>query len=550
MRSWRPGWVTLAAVVVAAGLKVWLVYTGAVPFNADEAVVGLMARHIVGGARPVFFYGQAYMGSLDAFLIAAGFAVFGSQVWVIRLVQGLLYGGTLLTTVVLGREALGSWRVGVLAGWFLAVPAVNVTLYTTASLGNYGEALLLGNLILIGGLRIAKRLAGGRPVALWLWAGWGFLVGLGLWAFGLTLVYSLPVGFYLVWHLWRVGQEARRWRSRRWGVASVGVAGGVLLGAAPWWGFALANGVDRLLGELTGGAIAGVEGMAYWESPARHLFNLLVLGSTVIFGLRPPWEVRWLAFPLLPFALAFWLGVLLYIAGRLRAGRPHRREARLLTGVAVTLLAGFVLTPFGADPSGRYFLPLAVVLALFAADLVLTLEGQWGRWAWALPLLVLSFNLWGTLESASRNPPGLTTQFDPVAQVDHSQRGSLIEFLEARGETTGYSNYWVAYPLAFLSDEKLIYTPRLPYHLDFRYTPRDDRYLPYQERLAAAERVAYITTRHPPLDAYLRIRFARLGVSWKETTIGDYHLFYALSRVVRPEEIGLGQALTGKPYVP
>jgi hypothetical protein len=37
-----------------------------VPLNSDEAVVGLMARHILDGKRPVFYYGQAYMGSLDA----------------------------------------------------------------------------------------------------------------------------------------------------------------------------------------------------------------------------------------------------------------------------------------------------------------------------------------------------------------------------------------------------------------------------------------------------------------------------------------------------
>jgi hypothetical protein len=30
----------------------------------------------------------------------------------------------------------------------LAIPSVNVILYTTVSLGGYGEALLLGNLIL------------------------------------------------------------------------------------------------------------------------------------------------------------------------------------------------------------------------------------------------------------------------------------------------------------------------------------------------------------------------------------------------------------------
>ena len=75
------------AGVVRAGVLI----AGVVPFNADEAVVGLMARHILQGERPIFFYGQAYMGSLDAFLIALGFSLFGEQVWVIRMIQTLLY---------------------------------------------------------------------------------------------------------------------------------------------------------------------------------------------------------------------------------------------------------------------------------------------------------------------------------------------------------------------------------------------------------------------------------------------------------------------------
>ncbi len=70
--------------------------------------------------------------------------------------------------------------------------------------------------------------------------------------------------------------------------------------------------------------------------------------------------------------------------------------------------------------------------------------------------------LWGIVDSASRNPPGITTQFDPVARVDTRAYGDLVAFLEAHDERAGYTNYWVAYPLAFLSQERLIFVPRLP----------------------------------------------------------------------------------------
>ena len=126
-----------------------------VPFNADEAVVALMARHILQGAMSCF-YGQHYMGSLDAYLIAAGFLLFGQQVWVIRLVQALLYLGTWLRP----SGWAGSFRElenRSAGSRLLAIPTVNLTVYTTATLGGYGETLLIGNLVLWLGLEIAKR---------------------------------------------------------------------------------------------------------------------------------------------------------------------------------------------------------------------------------------------------------------------------------------------------------------------------------------------------------------------------------------------------------
>jgi 4-amino-4-deoxy-L-arabinose transferase-like glycosyltransferase len=532
-------WLVLA-LLLAVGLKTWLVAGGWVSFNSDEAVVALMARHILNGARPTFFYGQAYMGSLDAFLVALAFKIFGEQVWAIRLVQILLYSGVLACTVWLGKKSFGDWRVGAMAALLLAIPAVNVTLYTTVSLGGYGEALLLGNLILLCALQIVDHWRAGDfpgPLSWWVLCGW--LSGLGLWAIGLTLVYSLPAVIFLVLLSWRQ-QRKQPVPGVRWVAAFLALGAGALLGAAPWWLFALKNGFRALLVELTGGAIAGVEGLPWIFQVFRHTANLLLFGSTATFGLRPPWDVTWLALPLLPFVLMFWMGVIVFIFRSMRTDSPTRAAQALLAGVILTLMAGFVLTPFGADPSGRYFLPLAIPLSLFAAALVLEIQAKIGRWALGLALLLLVYNLWGTLQSALRFPPGITTQFYGPAQVDHRYDQALIDFLRQHAETRGYGNYWVAYPLAFLSGEDLIFVPRLPYHPDFRYSERDDRYLPYDDLVSQAQRVAYITTNHPDLDENLRMNFKKLGVTFQEIQIGDYDVFYALSQPVRPAQIGLG----------
>lgn len=534
-------WPTLLVFIglfIAAGFKFALLTLNRVPFNADEAVVALMARHILQGERPVFFYGQAYMGSLDAFLVAAGFRLFGEQVWVIRLVQTLLYLGTLITTAELGRRLFASRRVAALAVLLLAIPTVNVSLYTTVSLGGYGEALLIGNLILLAALQIERAWRAGLQNRLFTAAGlWGFLAGLGLWAFGLTLVYSLPSAVFLIIRL--VPQAVRNRHTRRlWSLSFLLVAG-FLVGASPWLVYAAQHGVGQLVFELVGSAVAGAESGSIANRFMSHLVNLLLLGASVIFGLRPPWEARWLGLPILPFALFFWIAVCAWMVRKaLHSRRAHRQL--ILLGVVLALLAGFLFTSFGVDPSGRYFVPLAVPLALFAADWFLVFARRRKSWAYAMVLLVVLYQAWGNLQAAA-SPTGLTTQFYAPSQIDHRYDAQLIQFLRSQGANAGYSNYWVSYPLAFLSEETLIFIPRLPYHTDLKYTRRDDRYLPYDWKVDQAARAAYITAKNPALDEYLRARFHDLQVSWSEQQIGDFRVYYRFSRVIRPDEINLGE---------
>lgn len=525
----------VAVLVIALALKIALLAADVLPFNSDEAVVALMARHILQGERPVFFYGQAYLGSLDAWLVAAAFAVLGESVTAIRVVQIILYLGTIITGWWLARLIYGTGWIANTAALLLAVPTVTVTLYTTVSIGGYGEILLIGNLLMLLALRL-----GGSDERWWHWASFGLLGGLGFWGFGLALVYFLPSLAYVV---------VRRVIARRLQPSSFFLLPSFALGAWPWISFTLNNGLASLT-ELGGSAIAGASPGGFFVESGRHALNFAALGLTAIFGLRPSWSANLLALPLAPVALTVQIGVVAYMIRRLIAdggwqtgsgGRWSVVGGRLLlAAVCLTLIAAFILTPFGADPSGRYFLPLAVPLALFTAEMLNRVRRDYRRLALAGALGLIAFNSWGTLQSALAFPPGLTTQFDPVTQIDRRYDPALIRFLLDEGEMRGYSNYWVEFPIAFLSGERLLFSARLPYHEDFRYTPRDDRYGPYTRAVAESERAAYVTSKHPALNEKLRDRLKALGVEFGELEIGDYHVFYRLSRKVVPEELGLG----------
>ena len=314
---------------------------------------------------------------------------------------------------------------------------------------------------------------------------------------------------------------------------------GGLIGSSPWWFTALTSKDLGVITELAGGAIKGAGSTPWLLKPLTRVLNLFVFGGTVLIGLRPPWDIRWLMLPILPFALIFWLTVLIHGVKAIFEKKDFNGFV-VLALMGVVLAAGFIFSPYGDDPSGRYFLPLITPMAIFGAYLLISKLSGLKNLDMGVLLLVLIFNLGGTIQAARTVPPGITTQFDSIAQVDQRYMGELIQFLGDNQIESGYSNYWVAYPLSFLSKEELIFIPRLPYHEDFRYTARDDRYQPYQEIVESSRTPSYITTKHPSLNDYLRNEFREKGISWDEEEIGDFHIFYNLSEPIHVYQLGLG----------
>jgi len=528
-----PVWGRLFLIVLTAAIwkVIWLA-AGAFPFNSDEAITGLMARHILQGERPVFFYGQVYMGSLDAYLTAGLFSLFGDSALTIRVLQIILYTCTIITTACLGRKLTGGWKTGLLAAGIMAIPVVNVTLYTTVTLGGYGEALVLSNGAFLCALELVS--SSGNPYPkkdLLIFGLLGWITGLGFWVLGLTLVSTIPAVLFSALALWK----RRRAIPGGWIAAAILFSVMFILGSLPWWQASLQAGLITQIKELFGSAIS-VENDNWLIRSGKHLFYFVFLGLPAAFGLRPPWEIRWLALPLLPFILIIWGWVFWKFPAMVKKETTAARMGwHMLIASAGLLAAGFIFTSFGLDPSGRYFLPLAVPLSLMAAHVILSTPIP-GFARYIVPGILVLFSATGTIQSANTSP-GITTQFDPVSWINHQYDQDLIRFLKENGETRGYSNYWVAYPLAFLSNEELLFSPGLPYHQDLRHTNRDDRIPEYTKLVDESDRVAYITTFNPELDRALTKGFSRLGVTWEEKTFGDFHIFYRISRPVRPEEL-------------
>lgn len=524
----------LIIVLIAAAGRALLLASDTVSFHSDEAIIALMARHINQGARPVFFYGQAYMGSLDAWLVALGFQVSGESVLSIRMIQSLLYLLVVATGYLAAWTLSGRRVVAAVAGLLLAVPTVNMALYTTATLGGYNETLLFGNLIVILGYSLVNPERETAHLS-WRWLALGLVAGVAWWTNGLIVMTALPVALLML----------VVWLRQR--VPLIKLLPGVLLalvgfivGSAPWWVFDFTHdhaALSTFISNRQTGEFEGI-GIPYVPPPQRAL-GLVLIGLPTLVGMRFPWSAEYFLLPI-GVVVTLLYGVAVYRLIRVyNPLRPHARLLALLMLLVFTAI--FVASTFGADPTGRYFLPLALPLGIALGALVDDLargerRPQLRAMAPVLVALVVGYQALGQM-SAARSDVGFTTQFDLISHVPNTHDKAVTAFLEENELYHGHTNYWVAFRLAFLSGERLQYSASLPYKADLSYNAADKRYKPYVTATENAERIAYITTQLPALDEQLQAHWQAEGIRYQTASIGPYRIYYDFSAPPPPPSV-------------
>jgi hypothetical protein len=178
----------LTLLSIATVYRLALILHGWPTLDSDEAIIGLMARHILNaGERPVFFYGQDYMGAFQAYLAAALFAIFGSSTLILHLSVLLLTLGALAAMYALGKAAYGPAAGLLTLAWLTVGPALGV-LRELEAIGGYQEMLLFAALVLLGvWIRLREPDPLPRTRAQWvrymlIYAAIGLFGGLALWS--------------------------------------------------------------------------------------------------------------------------------------------------------------------------------------------------------------------------------------------------------------------------------------------------------------------------------------------------------------------------------
>jgi hypothetical protein len=120
------------------------VFAGASHFDSDQAVTGLMAKHLSElRAFPVFWYGQTYMLAVEAWLAAPVMAIIGATVTALKLPLLAINAAVvvLLFQSLMDDVGLGPWRAGLASLFFALAAPITSAHYLTANGGNVEPCL-------------------------------------------------------------------------------------------------------------------------------------------------------------------------------------------------------------------------------------------------------------------------------------------------------------------------------------------------------------------------------------------------------------------------
>ncbi len=188
----------LGLIAFGIAIRVALLAQGWPHTNSDEGTYGMMAINIaIHGEHPIFMYGQNYMGTIQAYIAAGVFHLFGISMFNLRiglvfLFALFLYAMYLLTSLLYNRS------LALFSLLLLCLGSSYVLYRQVQAVGGWTETLFFGALLYFIACWLALPVKRNLPLRLAGYFGWGLLVGLCLWSDVVVGPFILMAGLLLL----------------------------------------------------------------------------------------------------------------------------------------------------------------------------------------------------------------------------------------------------------------------------------------------------------------------------------------------------------------
>lgn len=478
----------IAVVALGVGLRAWIVASPLGPPDADEAVVGLMARHVLDGEVSTFYWGQDYGSAHEPVLVALALGVGVPTRAAMELVPiGLTAAGALLVWRI-GLRILDR-RAAAIAGILTWTASAAFVWQSTKERGFYGSTLVAGLAVFLLSLRIVDRPTRRDALLLGVAAGSGW--------------YASPQVVYLVAPTlaWLAFETVRRRRLDIVRLAALAL-GAATVAAAPW-------------------IVANIQ--SGWASlrvpsglPETTLIDRLRLffeeGVPRLIGVRLPLRGTW---PLEDLTRPLYVVILVTLVAALVLLPPRSLPVRLGVMGYPLIFALFPTSWYANEP--RYLYMLWPFIALAVAGGLARIRWSFVRYALVAGVVVSATAGTAALIDHGRGTPGLWD----LAPGDIEP---LVTELRASSVDRAFADYWISHRVTLATDEEIIAAP-----LQFI------RYLPYERSAQEASSPAYVLFRGSCYERELRNHLEATGVPYREDAAGIFVIIDPEGRVA-PED--------------
>lgn len=509
MRKERSDSLYVALLIILAALvRLDFLFASNWVIDSDEAIVGLMAKHILEGATiPVFYYGQHYMGSFEALVVALLSSLFGLSNITLKLAP-LIFSLLMVPTMYSLGKSIGGNIAGRVAALLWAFPPSPLVIWSGMARGGFIEVLWLGAVataMTLAWLRAPQKSSHSVLIV-------GVVLGFGWWVNNQIIYFAAPIAAFMGFHLFheKVDKLPKMFRT-----ATLGVSG-FLIGSLPFWLYNIQNSF----------ASFGILGRARLSDIPDHMLGLLSTALPMLFGAKRFWHQNDV-FPaativVLVLYLALALGIIALrvpaLIQLLRLRVDSQRPVEIFIMILLVAFAAFTFSSFGhLFTAPRYLLPIYVPVFVLVGFVVSALWRLNRGLANFLPLLLLSISA-ASCYLGGRAIPGqpFVASGQRVA-TDHTE---LINWLSGRGYALVKTNYWIGYRLAFETQERI----RFGIFKEPTQT-RIPEYESFGESLPI-EKVPYVVV--PAQADTLRIALKLLGFSFEEQRLSDYVVFHSI----------------------
>lgn len=515
----RYEWALVPLVLILAlAPRVYLLVGPFREIDADEAVVGLMAMEMP-RELPAFYWEQAYLGTIEPMTAAVLFSFAGSSDAALKLVPAL-YSVAFIGLVYATARPIFGVVPALLAALYLAVPPSFFAAWSVKARGGYAEALMLGQLFLLASRQIADEVGLTQKQGLAWTALAGLAGGLALWTHPMAVVFLAAGCLYvlLTWRPW----SPKGGRPTKLGLTLAVFCVAFVAGLGP----AIVYNVREGFPSLQFMAEGGTEPRAF----ALNGWGLIRYGLPVLVGLAEgtpsqalllqDWPNRlgssWVVtvgLPLVGLAIVWAYRSSLVCLAKGQGDTDVR-------GPALFVLILLLVPPFvavsrfanlWAEP--RYALPLYAAVPLVTALIwrARTIKRYGHALAVVLAAGLIGLNVFSLITSNYRlSLP--TSAGDSTA----ASRYVLLRYLALNGIDRIYTDYWLAYPIAFESHEGIV--PAV-------WSGGFSRRASYAHLVSIAPAPAFVFARDTVADAEFQDRLARLGGHAYVTDVDIYRVY-------------------------